>query len=75
MIGTYYKEIKHLDESGEILKMPIKWEEKGIEKGKMEEKRENVLAMLEEGLSIDLIARVTQLDKKEIENIKENLKS
>jgi len=32
--------------------------------GKVEEKRDTVPAMLKEGLSIDLIARLIQLDKR-----------
>jgi hypothetical protein len=62
------EEIKQLnpDESEQILKLPNSWVEKGIkegiQKGELEGKRKIALNMLKEGLSIELIVRVTNLD-------------
>ena len=78
------EEIKQLnpDESEQILKLPNSWVEKGIkeglkvgiQKGESEGKRKIALNMLKEGLSIELIVRVTNLDYTEIEKIiKHNL--
>jgi predicted transposase/invertase (TIGR01784 family) len=74
------EEIKQLnpDESEQILKLPNSWVEKGIKegikKGESEGKRKIALNMLKEGLSIELIVRVTNLDYTEIEKIiKHNL--
>lgn len=64
------EQIKHIDEMDEILKLPISWEEKGIEKGKEEEKRKIASEMLKEGLPIEVIVKVTHLDKEEIEVLK-----
>lgn len=76
------EEINQLDrgEAEQILKLPNSWIdkgiergiEKGIEKGKMEEKKKIALKMLKEGLSIDLIIKVTHLSNEEIENLREN---
>lgn len=52
------------DEASQILKLPNSWIEKGIEKGKI------ALEMLKEGLSIEMIARVTNLDYEEIEKMR-----
>ncbi|WP_342746748.1 hypothetical protein [Virgibacillus phasianinus] len=64
------EEIKRVDEKDEILKLPISWEEKGIEKGRMDERKKIALDMLREGLPIDVIARITELDTKEIGALK-----
>lgn len=72
------EEIKQLnpDESEQILKLPNSWVEKGIkegiQKGELEGKRKIALNMLKEGLSIELIIRVTNLDYAEIEKIMKN---
>lgn len=73
------EEIKQLnrDESEQILKLPNSWIEKGIKQGrqegmqvgKAEERKIIARQMLKEGLSIELIAKVTNLDKAEIEEI------
>lgn len=63
------KEIKQLNKSSEIPHLPISWEEKGKEQGK----REVALEMLKEGISIDFIAKVTQLSIESIEEIREEL--
>lgn len=73
------EEIKQLnrDEASQILKLPNSWIEKGIEKGiqkgKLEEKRKIALEMLKEGLSIEMIARVTNLDCEEVEKLGKGL--
>lgn len=72
------EEIKQLDrgEAEQILKLPNsqidKGIERGIEKGKIEEKKKIALEMLKEGLSIDLIVKVTHLSNEEIEILQEN---
>jgi len=63
------REIKQYNESREIPHLPISWEEKGIEKGK----KEVALEMLKEGASIDFIAKVTQLSRESIENLKKSI--
>lgn len=64
-------EIKQLnpDESEQIFKLPNSW----VEKGKMEEKKKIALKRLKEGVSPESIARVTNLDYEEIENISKRL--
>ncbi|ASN06461.1 RpnC/YadD family protein [Virgibacillus necropolis] len=57
------------DESERILKLPNSWREKGIQ----EEKEKIALEMLKEGLSIELIAKVTHLGLDEIEELKRKL--
>jgi hypothetical protein len=77
------------EESKQILKLPNSWMEKGLKKGlekglqeglnkglqvgKQEEKRKVALEMLKEGLSIQLIARITELDFEEIEDISKTI--
>ena len=67
------KEINELENAEEILKLPNSWEERGIEKGiekGIEEGIERVaLEMIKEGFPIDVIAKVTHLDRQEIESI------
>jgi len=61
-----------------IKNLTFSWEEKGIEKGivkgiekgKEKEKRKIALEMLDKGLSIELIAKVTHLKLGEIEDMK-----
>jgi predicted transposase YdaD len=77
------KEIKQLDhqESEQIFKLPNSWREKGIaegiQKGRAEgiqkEKRQTALEMLREGLSVELIAKVTKLSHNEIEDLRGSL--
>jgi predicted transposase YdaD len=76
---TLMEEIKQLnsDEKEQILKLPNSWVEKGKKEGIQEGKREGelegkrkiALNMLKEGLSIELIVRVTNLNYAEIEKI------
>jgi hypothetical protein len=77
------EEIKQLnqEESKQIFKLPNSWMEKGLqeglqkglEKGKLEEKRKIALEMVKEGLSTQLIARITKLNKEEIEALRKNI--
>lgn len=63
------KEIHQLDNADEILKLPNSWEERGIAKGK----EEVAVEMLKAGSSIAFIAKVTHLDKEEIQNLKDQI--
>lgn len=67
------EKIKQTEEAEEILHLPISWEERGIEKGKLEEKRNNAVEMLKKGLSDALIIEVTKLNKEELEALKKKL--
>lgn len=77
------EEIKQLDreESGQILKLPNSWVEKGkkegikegIKKGELKGIRKVALNMLKEGSSIEFIVRVTNLDYSEIEEISKQI--
>jgi hypothetical protein len=68
------EEIKQLnpEESKQILKLPNSWMEKGEQRGKQEEKRKIALGMLNEGLTIQLIAKFTELGYEEIGNLRKN---
>lgn len=62
-------EIKQMDGADKMMEIPISYEEKGKEIG-----IELVaLEMLRKGTSIDFIAEVTKLNKKEIEALKKKL--
>lgn len=73
------REISHLDNAEEFTQLSNSWEERGIRKGRKEGivqgieqgKKEVVLEMLKEGLPVDLIAKVSHLDKTVIEKLKE----
>jgi predicted transposase/invertase (TIGR01784 family) len=73
------EEIKQLDpqESEQIFKLPNSWREKGraegIQKGIQKEKRQTALEMLREGLSVELISKVTKLSHNEIEELRGNV--
>jgi predicted transposase/invertase (TIGR01784 family) len=76
-------------ESEQIFKLPNSWREKGIaegiqkgraegiQKGRAEgiqkEKKQTALEMLREGLSVELIAKVTKLSRNEIEDLRGTL--
>lgn len=45
----------------------------GRQEGRLEEKRKIALEMLKEGLSTQLIARITKLNNEEIETLRNNL--
>ncbi|GIN57252.1 hypothetical protein J8TS2_15710 [Lederbergia ruris] len=72
-------EINYMDEAEriKIMEIPISYEEKGIEKGKeigeKSGKRKVAVEMLKEGLSSELIVKVTKLKKEEIEELKKKL--
>src|SRR5699024_9314920 len=65
----------------EIMKLPISYEEKGIQKGKEIGKKEGeaqgvkkvAIEMLRNGLEVELIAKVTHMDVEEIKKVKEQL--
>ncbi|MEN1967761.1 hypothetical protein WMZ97_06725 [Lentibacillus sp. N15] len=83
------KEIKQLDNADKIMELPISYEERGIEKGKELGKeigkeigkelgkkngiKEVACEMLKKGMSIGLIAEVTHLDEKDIEQLQKGL--
>ncbi len=83
------EEIKQLDNADKIMELPISYEERGIAKGKeIGEKvgkeigreigkqigiKEVALEMLRKGMSVELIAEVTHLEKEEIERLRETL--
>ena len=50
----------------------IKGKEEGIEQGKDQSKKQIAKKLLAEGMDIETIARITELDKKEIKKIQEN---
>ncbi|ASK62271.1 hypothetical protein CFK37_08910 [Virgibacillus phasianinus] len=56
------EDVKYADDKDEILNQPISWEEKT----KKEEKRKIATELLREGLSSDVIARVTDLEQEEV---------
>ncbi|WP_438315514.1 hypothetical protein [Sporosarcina sp. FA9] len=64
------REISHLENAEEFTKLPNSWEERGIRKGIEQGKEALVLKMLAEGLSIDVISKVTDLDKETIMKLK-----
>ena len=70
-------EIKHMDEADKIMEIPISYEEKGmkkgIEKGKGIGVREVALEMLKRGLTVEFLAEVTNLERKEIEELRKHL--
>src|SRR5690625_2652093 len=71
------KEMKHSDYADEILELTNSWEERGIKKGIEEGKelatKELALEMLKEGSSVAFVAKVTHLNKEEIEELKKSL--
>ena len=54
------REISQLENAAEFTKLPNSWEERGIRKGK----EEVALKMLEEGLPIEVIVKVTDLSRR-----------
>jgi len=64
------EEINQQDNPEKFTQLPISWEEKGIRKGKEQELKKVVLEMLKEELPIDLIAKVTHMDKEAIEDLR-----
>ncbi len=68
------KEISQLENAEKFTKLPNSWEERGIKKGRKEGREEVAFEMLKEGLPVDLIERVTHLDKEAIEKLQDQLK-
>ncbi len=68
------KEISQLENAEEFTQLPNSWEErgirKGIEQGIEEGEKKVVLKMLQEGLPIEVIVKVTDLDRDAIEALR-----
>jgi len=71
----FMREVNELKNAGEFTQLPNSWEDRGIRKGIVQGieagKQEVALEMLKEGLSIDVISKVTHLDKEAVEKLKE----
>ncbi|KXH81855.1 hypothetical protein [Sporosarcina sp. HYO08] len=69
------QEISQLDNTEEVIKLLNSWEERGvrkeIEQGIVKGKEAVIIKMLAEGLSVELIAKVTEAEKDEIEKLRE----
>lgn len=67
------REVNRLETEGEFkfTQLPNSWEQKGIQKGIEQGIKKVVLEMLREGFSVDVIAKITELDKEAIEKLKE----
>lgn len=71
------REVNRLESEGEFkfTQLPNSWEQrgvrKGIEQGIEQGIKKVVLEMLREGFSVDVIAKITELDKEAIEKLKE----
>ena len=59
------EEIKYLEDADKILEIPISYEEKGIEKGI----RKVALEMLKDGMPKERVAKLTGLEKQELEKM------
>lgn len=73
------------EEAEQIIKLPNTWREKGLkegiqkgiekgiqkglEEGRRVEKKQIALEMLREGITVEIIMKVTKLDRQEIEEI------
>lgn len=72
------EEVEKMPDAEKVLELPISYEERGIAKGKeigkeigeVQEKRKVALEMLKKELSVDLIAEVTKLEKREIDKLR-----
>lgn len=67
------KEIQDYPEALKLSELSISYEEKGKEIGKEMGKKEVALEMLKKGLDVSLITELTQLDQKEIEELRKQL--
>lgn len=56
-----------------LQKGKLEGRQEGRQEGRLEEKRKIALEMLKEGLSTQLIARITKLNNEEIETLRNNL--
>ena len=71
---AYEARLKWLrDEEMALKKAERKGMEKGMEKGREEERKQLIINMLKNGISVEEIAKMTQLDKKEVEKIKKKI--
>ena len=60
----FYEEFK-------FTQLPNSWEDRGVRKGLVQGEEEAALKMLKEGLPMDIITKVTDLDKEAIGKLKE----
>lgn len=67
------QEINQLENADEIMKLPNSWEEKGIAKGIEKGKVEVALELLKEGAAVEFISKVTGLDNKKVERLRNKL--
>lgn len=69
----FMREINRMENAEEFkfTQLPNSWEDRGVRKGLVQGKEEVALKMLKEGLPIDIISKVTDLDKEAIEKLKE----
>src|SRR5690554_2077448 len=71
--AIFVKTVREFDGSEEIFNLPISYEEKGGEKGRVEGleegRKEVALEMLKEGVLIEFIKRTTKLTVDEIEEL------
>jgi|SRR5690625_94416 len=65
--------LKYTDDWEEIKKLPISWEEHGIKKGRVEGREETAIKLMEEGVDISLIKKVTELSEERIKELMEKL--
>lgn len=79
--NTFMETVKQFDDAEEIFKIPISYEEKGIKKG-MEQgvkegffkaKKDVAIKMLKEGLPLELIMKITNLNNETLEELKKQL--
>nr|WP_106779472.1 hypothetical protein [Lysinibacillus timonensis] len=67
------QEVKKLDttERINIMELPISYEERGIKKGKEEATYKIAKEMIKEGLALELITKVTGLERQDLERLKQ----
>jgi predicted transposase/invertase (TIGR01784 family) len=63
------EEIKQLEDADKILEIPISYEERGIEKGIEKGIRKVALEMLKDGIPKERVAKLTGLEKQELEKM------
>ena len=62
-------DIMDIAQKEKIMQTLTSWEEKGIEKGKESERRSLALKMLQENISLDTIARITEFSISELKDL------
>ncbi|MCF6807241.1 Rpn family recombination-promoting nuclease/putative transposase [Thiotrichales bacterium 19S9-12] len=77
--GVFYDKIidKQPKLEGIVMTVAEQWEqqgvEKGIEKGKISEKRETAKSMIVDGLSVEKVVKYTRLSREVVEKLKEDI--